>query len=315
LCAADVPVRRASEGVGARGRTPTTEFKYATFMCEMIWKTIVVIVLCAFTVLSEVVPFDPVRGLVEVEVTIDGRVKATFGIDTGADRLYVDSAFARRHSLTFLRSPPQRPVVGIDGSSEASFIDIRSLRIGKETLYNLRATAINMDRIIKDKRLGYPDGLIGHDVLRRFYVTVDYPARTLRLQMEQPDFMKDHKDSSYRTVRFSTNRHLILVNVTLDDSVTVPMILDYCASYTSLSESLASQLGLDLKEDKRQRVATMSIGDIVTSKNVPVVVTDLSQFKKSLRGAKFEGIVGASFLYRYKFTIDYKGKRIYVHNR
>ncbi|TET93910.1 MAG: hypothetical protein E3J26_05475 [Candidatus Zixiibacteriota bacterium] len=284
-------------------------------MCEMIRTTIIVVALTALTAFGKVIPFDPVRGLVEVEVTIDGRVKATFGIDTGADRLYVDSAFARRHSLTFLRSPPQRPVVGIDGSSEASFIDIRSLRIGKETLYNLRATAINMDRIIKDKRSGYPDGLIGHDVLRRFYVTVDYPARTLRLQRGQPDFMKAGKDSSYRTIRFSTHRHLILVDVTLDDSVTVPMILDYCASYTSLSKSLARRLGLNLKEDKRQRVATMSVGDIVTSKNVPVVVTDLSRFKKSLRGAEFEGIVGASFLYRYKFTIDYKGKRIYVHDR
>ena len=284
-------------------------------MCEMTRTTIIVVALTALTAFGEVIPFDPVRGLVEVEVIIDGRVKGTFGIDTGADRLYVDSAFARRHSLTFLRSPPQRPVVGIDGSSEASFIDIRSLRIGKETLYNLRATAINMDRIIKDKRLGYPDGLIGHDVLQRFYVTVDYPARTLRLQMGQPDFMKAGKDSSYRTIRFSTHRHLILVDVTLDDSVTVPMILDYCASYTSLSKSLARQLGLDLKEDKRQIVATMSIGDIVTSKKVPAVVADLSQFKKSLRGAEFEGIVGASFLYRYKFTIDYKGKRIYVHDR
>ena len=284
-------------------------------MCKVIWKITIVVVLCVLTAFGEVVPFDPVRGLVEVEVTIDGRVKGTFGIDTGADRLYIDSAFARRHSLTFLRSTPQRSVVGIDGSSEASFVEMRSLRIGQETLYNLRATAIKMDRIIKDKRLGYPDGLIGHDVLRRFYVTVDYPARTLKLQRGQPDFMKAGKDSSFHTIRFSTHRHLILINVTFDSGVTVPMILDYCASYTSLSESLAGKLGLDLKEDKRQRITTMSIGDIVTSKNVPVVVTDLSQFKKSLRGAEFEGIVGASFLHEYKLTIDYRGKRIYVHDR
>jgi predicted aspartyl protease len=281
----------------------------------MIWKITIVVILCVLTAFGEVIPFDPGRGLVEVEVTIDGRVKATFGIDTGADRLYIDSTFARKHSLTFLRSTPQRPVVGIDGSSEASLVEMRSLRIGQERLYNLRATAIKMDRIIKDKRLGYPDGLIGHDVLRRFYVTVDYPARTLRLQMGQPDFMKAGKDSSFRTIRFSIHRHLILVEVTFDSGVTAPMILDYCASYTSLSKSLARRLGLDLKEDKWQRVATMSIGDIVTSKNVPLVVTDLAQFKKSLRGVDFEGIVGASFLHEHKLTVDYKGKRIYVHNR
>jgi len=246
-------------------------------------------------------------------VTIDGHVKGTFGIDTGADRLYIDSIFARKNKLTFVRSTPQRPVVGIDGSSGASFVDVRSLRIGKETLYNLQATAISMDRIIKDKHLGYPDGLLGHDILRRFYVTVDYPARTLKLEMGQPDFLKNKKEKAYRTIRFSTLRHLILVDVTLDDSVTVPMILDYCASYTSLSKPLAHRLGLDPIKDKRQTIATMSIGGKVKSSNVPVVVADLSHFKNSLKGANFEGIVGASFLYQHKLTIDYKGKRIYIH--
>ncbi len=281
----------------------------------MIHTAAIIVALTALTAFAEVIPFDPVRGLVEVQVTIDGRVTATFGIDTGADRLYIDSAFAQRHNLTFLRSAPQRPVVGLDGSSEASFIEMRSLRVGKETLYNLRATAINMGKIIKDRRLGYPDGLIGYDVLRRFYVTVDYPARTLKLQMGQPDFMKADRDSSYRTIPFSTYRHLILVDAVFDSGVTAPMILDYCASYTSVSKSLASQLDLKLQEGERQTVTTMSIGDVVTSKSVPVTVTDLSQFKKSLRGADFEGIIGATFLYRHRLTIDYKAGRIYVHNR
>lgn len=281
-------------------------------MYEMIWRTTIVIALCALTAFSKVIPFDPVRGLVEVQVTIDGRVKGTFGIDTGADRLYIDSAFARKNNLTFLRSPPQRPVVGIDGSSEASFVDIRSLRLGEETLYNLQATAINIGSVIRDKRLGYPDGLLGHEVLRRFYVTVDYPARTLRLQMAEPNFLKD---GNYRTLRFSTYRHLIVVDVAFNDSVVAPMILDYCASYTSLSKSLARKLGLELKAGKRQAVAAMRLGDVVTSTNVPVVVTDFAQFKKSLRRVKFEGILGASFLFRHKMTIDYKRQRVYVHNR
>ena len=93
------------------------------------------------------------------------------------------------------------------------------------------------------------------------------------------------------------------------------MILDYCASYTSPSKSLARKLGLDLKEDRKQKVAFMNIGGVLTSKNVPVVVADLSQFKKSLRGAQFEGIVGASFLYQHKLTVNYRGERIYVRSR
>jgi len=279
----------------------------------MIWRVVIGIVgVCALTVIGVEIPFDPARGLVEVPVIIDGHAKGTFGIDTGADRLYIDSAFARKNKLTFVRSTPQRPVVGIDGSSEASFVNIRSLRIGEETLYNRQATAIGIGSVVKDKRLGYPDGLIGYNILRRFYVTVDYPARTLRLQMGEPDFLNNGK---YRILRFSTFRHLILVDVTFNDSVTATLILDYCASYTSLSKSLARRIGLPLVKSKRQEVGTMDIGGIVNSANVPVVITDFSQFKKSLKGSKFEGILGASFLYKYKMTVDYKRKRIYVHPR
>jgi predicted aspartyl protease len=292
------------------GRAETCPTQSALRLRVLLWfDVIAVILVCVLSVFAEVIPFDPVRGLVEVPVIIDGHVKGTFGIDTGADRLYIDSAFARKHDLTFLRSTPQRPVIGIEGSSEASFVDIRSLRVGKETLYNLQATAIDLNSIIKDKRLGVPDGLIGHEILRRFFVTVDYPERTLQLQMERPDFLKD---TNYQTIKFTTLRHLILVDVTVNDSVTVPMILDYCASYTSISRALAHRLGFNIEDSSRFTLPEMSLSGIVTSKNVPVVVSDYTDFKKSLKGASFEGIVGASFLYRHKLTIDYKGNRIYV---
>jgi predicted aspartyl protease len=266
--------------------------------------------LVASEITAVVVPFDPGRGLVEVEVVIDGRVKGRFGIDTGADRLYIDSTFARKHNLSFLRWTPERPVVGIDGSSQSGMVDVRSLRIGDETLYNLRATSINIGNIVKDTRLGYPDGLIGHEILRRFYITVDYPHRTLELRMELPDFLKD---TSLPSLDFTTYRHLIIVEVTINDTVNVPMALDYCASYTSLSQQLAKRLQLDTGENNRGTLPSMVLGGVVRSGDVPVVITDLTQFKKSLRGETFEGIIGASFLYRHKLTIDYKQKRIYVH--
>ena len=295
-------------GLGETCPTRSTLQLRVLLWCDVI----AVILLCALSVIAEVIPFDPVRGLVEVPVIINGHVKGTFGIDTGADRLYIDSGFAARNGLPLPCATPQRPVVGIEGSSEASFIDIRSLRIGKETLYNLQATAIDIGNIIKDKRRGYPDGLIGHEILRRFFVTVDYPERTLQLQMERPDFLMD---TNYQTIKFTTLRHLILVDVTINDSVTVPMILDYCASYTSLSKELAHRLGFNIEDSGRFTLPKISLSGIVTSTNVPVVVSDYSDFKKSLKGASFEGIVGASFLYRHKLTIDYKGKRIYVHQQ
>ncbi|MEW5995238.1 MAG: retropepsin-like aspartic protease [Candidatus Zixiibacteriota bacterium] len=258
------------------------------------------------------IPFDPVRGLVEVPVVIDGRVKGTFGIDTGADRLYIDSSFAHENGLTSVASPPQRAVVGVDGVSEASFVKLRSLRLGKEGLYNITATAIDLTQIIKDRRLGMPDGLIGYDILRRFFVTVDYPKRMLRLDVSPPPFTRGSADA-FPFIRYRSERHMIVVEATLNDSIRVPMALDYCASYTTLSPSLASRLALDPSKDGPQKVDRVSLEGLSDAQDVLVVVADLSRFKKAVKGSTIDGIIGASFLYRHKFTIDYKAERIYIH--
>jgi predicted aspartyl protease len=264
---------------------------------------------------AEEIPFDPVRGLVEVPVMIDGQARGTFGIDTGADRLYIDSSFAARHGLTFVNTGRQRPIVGLDGFSEASSVDLRSVRIGREALYNLRATAIDLRKIIQDQRKGMPDGLIGRDILQRFYVTVDFPNRLIKLELGQPDFMRQADSKLPPFVRFTTNRHLILIDVTLDDSVTVPMFLDYCASYTALSPALAARLGLNPEASEPQRVTRMSVEGLIETENVPIIVADFTRFKQSVKRAEFEGIIGASFLYRHKLTVDYKAKRIYIHTK
>lgn len=262
---------------------------------------------------AETVSFNPGRGLVEVQVTLDGRVKGTFGIDTGADRLYIDSSFAFQNGLTFTASPPQRSVVGIDGTSGASTVSLRSLRIGSESLYNLEATAINMKNFIKEKEWGYPDGLIGYSVLRRFYVTVDYPKHALTLDMSPPSFLRNRSNASRRPIRFSMLRHFILVDVTFNNEVTVPMILDYCASYTSITPSLARRIGIAAKENSRAIVPEMSVGKGLSTSGVTVLITDLSDFQNSLRNDSFEGIIGATFLAGHKLTIDYKARRLYVH--
>ncbi len=105
------------------------------------------------------------------------------------------------------------------------------------------------------------------------------------------------------------------MNVTVDDSVEVPMFLDFCASHTVISPGLASRLGLDTTAAKTHLVRKMSIADLLETEDVLVVVADLSRFQESMRQGRFEGIIGATFLDRYKLTIDYKSERIYIHRR
>ena len=150
-------------------------FILITFLCVNAW--------------TGPMPFDPSRGLVEVEVTIDGMAEGAFGIDTGADRLYIDDGFVAEHNLTIRPLSGKSRVAGLGGTSEAQAVTIRSLRVGQdETLYNLKATSVDMSALANNSTVGHPDGLIGHDVLRRFFVTVDYPGRSMELASAVPDF-------------------------------------------------------------------------------------------------------------------------------
>ncbi len=258
---------------------------------------------------ASVVRFDPLQGLVEVEAVIDGHAKGRFGIDTGADHFYIDSAFAAAHGLNLASGRPSRAVVGIDGHSTAIAGQVRSLEIGDERLYNLDAIVMDIGALVKDDRADPPDGLIGYSLLRRFYVTVDYPNRRLILQQTEPDFLQS---GGLPSVPFKTKGHLVVVQATFDDSATAPMALDYCASYVAVSPALAERRGVPAAAE-RTILGRLSLGGLITTDSVAVGIADISPIKARLRDAAFEGLIGASFLYRHKITIDYRRGRIYVH--
>jgi hypothetical protein len=261
-------------------------------------------------VVATPMPFDPQRGLVEVQVRLDGRVDGKFGLDTGADRLYIDKTFAKSNGFTFANATASREIVGLNGTDKSAAVSLRSLAIGDETLYNLAATAVDLDQLTLDRTNDHPDGLIGFDVLRRFYLTIDYQAHTADMYMAEPRFLSGR---AFETVPFRQFRHLIIVDATINNRLTKPMILDYCASYTTVSRRLADEL--ELTPDARGLVtlSSVSLGSAVTENQVPTVVQEMDQYRQTFPGADFEGIIGTSFLWRHKITVDYKRRNIYIH--
>jgi len=262
------------------------------------------------------VPFDPSRGLVEVKVVLDGRVKGKFGIDTGADKLYINRSFVERHGFAYAENTKRRQSTGVDGSSAIAFVDVLSLKIGGEDLGRQRGTVVDIGKLSDNPQSAPPDGLIGCDILRRYLVTVDYPAHELTLQTDRPDFLSGR---AYSEFAFRQRNHLILVDVSFDNHTTRPMILDYCATHTSINQSLAGELGLEAKLGIIQRLGRISLSNAVSGKdveieNTPVIVTDLSHYKQSLPRSDFAGILGGTFLSHLKITIDYPRMRIYVHD-
>jgi predicted aspartyl protease len=259
-------------------------------------------------------PFDFRRGLVEVDVLIDGRIKAKLGIDTGADRLYLDDDFVKANDVEITGMSADRAIMGVGGSARGQAAELRSLAIGDQRLYNLNATVIDLAALVgsDESRVRGLDGLIGHEVLQRFYITVDYPGETITIQTTQPDFIAG---GDYDEVKFSRRRHLLLVDATINGSVETPMVLDYCASHTSLDLSLAKQLGYDQPPGTVITLGSIALSDEVRADSTYAAITDLGGLKSSVRNGNFGGMLGGSFFYRYKITVDYKREKVYFHHR
>lgn len=258
------------------------------------------------------VSFDFSRGLVEVQVIINDSVEATFGIDTGADRLYINREFAADHRLPFGVGPSLRRIRTLEGSGGGRYVSLKKMNFGSIDLRNLKAVAVDMGRLIGDTGQHILDGLIGYEILRNYYITVDYLSQTLSLDTSRPAFLNGRR---YETFDFKRIGHFIIVQVRINGQDAVPMAVDYCSSPTTLSLELAKSLGLKSDPGQFQKVATMDLGKGVVSRDVDVLVSDLSSLNRSRRGIAFEGILGASFLYRHKITVDYRQNKLYVHRR
>jgi predicted aspartyl protease len=256
------------------------------------------------------IPFDPERGLVEVEVVLDGRVQGTFGIDTGADGFYIDRDFALSNHLRLKEEPSQYSVVSIEGGSDVHAVSIRSLQIGHDRLFNLSAAAIDMSALNLDPAIEHPDGLLGHDILRRFYVTIDYPDQTMRLETMQPSFLRT---DSYYSIPFKIYGHFIVVEVTFDEQTTVPMAVDYCASHTVITPELAERLDLSSDLGKIHTIPEMKLTREVVSTDVISAVSDLTSVLKLVPRSRIQGILGATFLHSHRLTVDYRRQMIYIH--
>lgn len=255
-------------------------------------------------------PFKADRGLVEITVTLNNYATGRFGIDTGADQLYIDRDFAVANNLVESTGPSRTRVAGLDGTAAARSLKLRSLEFGGERLLNVDAMVIDINALSHGHDDDHPDGLIGYEILERTYLTIDFPNRELEARFDRPDIVKS---ASARHVPFRLKNHLILVDVTFPDGVVRPMMLDYGSSATWVSPKVARTLGLDADTlGDFQELESLSIGGVITTTPVLVGVRSFAAYQRVLGGIRFDGIIGASFLYCHKITISYRQNEIFV---
>lgn len=247
--------------------------------------------------------FDPSRGLVEVEGTLNGALVGRFGLDTGADLLYIDREFAERAGILVPDNQDGKIVRGISGESQVASVQVRSFAIGDERIYNVPVEIIDL-KALAGSSGDPPDGLIGYQALRRFYVTIDYPNQEIELFSFEPR----HDPNSVISVPFDQVGHLIVVKCEVD-GVDMNMFLDYCASHTLLTPAALKKLGREQTDG--QTMEKISLGQI-TATEIPFTVRKLDNLVDP-RVVELDGILGFSFLRRFRITVDYGRRQLLFH--
>lgn len=121
------------------------------------------------------VPLQPVAGGYAVPVIINGRVRATLLIDTGASLTIISPAVLRRAGVALERTERQGRFNTVNGVITAPIARLRTLALSRELVENIDVGGIALP--------GVPgiDGLLGMNVLRRFEFSVSDTEQLLTL--------------------------------------------------------------------------------------------------------------------------------------
>jgi len=258
----------------------------------------------AVGIFAEPIPFTLKRGIPEIEVIINDSIKATFAIDTGADQVYIAKTFAEKHGLLSGGKMPVRPVAGIDDKAEAFQVFIRSMEVGRVIQNVVGAVVLDLSAVVKNSSAGLPDGLLGYSFLKSRRFLLNYIDSTIEFTIND-SILAETKSTP---IPFVLNRHLIVVNAEINDSVDAKMILDTGASYSLFSPALAKLLNI---KDSTDTVKIQLAGKVTTA-NVKIFVRDISDITASVKNNAIAGMMGTSYLRGRRLIVDYPNNQLLI---
>ena len=268
------------------------------------------------------VPFDFYHNEIILQVKVNDKGPFNMMLDTGTDPSAIDLATAKDLGLKL--DPIGRPGSGGGtGVNLAYETELPLLQTGGLVARNVEAVAIDLSKI--SQRLAKPvHGVLGHSLLKRRVVQIDYPKSVVRFYSKSP-FPKapNQLNTSKRTVlpfRYVDN---VLIDQVTVNGKKMTANLDTGSDGTfSLTPAAVSDLGLSdevskapvspsvgfngVSENREGNLRSVTIGGI--SVDAPAVIF----FGKGAgRDKKIWGInVGNAFLKDFIVTIDYQGRLI-----
>lgn len=253
-----------------------------------------------------VMPFDLDRGMIYVQAEVDG-VRGQFILDTGAPGLVLNEI------------PQASADNPYSAQSSGGEVSVGMKRVGRfewagRKLKWVEAVVVNLDHL-EAVHQSPIKGMIGYDLLKEYFVFLDYSRRQLIIRADGAPPLKPAV-----IFPFELDGHLPVVTVNVQ-GVALRLGLDTGAAANLLdkkwqhlfpaadSDAVMGVQGLD-QAVQRMPMGTLSglrVQDEVF--DATFVRMDLSHLQTA-SGQPLDGLLGYSFLSDYQIAIDYKTGRL-----
>lgn len=256
-------------------------------------------------------PFDPEGGAIYVPAVLNGD-STWLMFDTGLSHTGVDRDWARTIALA---APESASATTVD-RLRLGEVELRDVTIA---LYPLRGLS---------EASGRPQrGLLGHDVLQRFTVDIDYPARRIRLL----DATRYRYAGGGTTVPFTPDADLPLLRAQLEvrgrRPIPARLLLDTGASglclilttpfveqhdLSHLTPAITAPIGTGLAGDLHGTIVRLQ-GLRLGSLRIRSPTTGLGGERKGFLGrTDIDGVIGVAVFQEARLIVDYARRRVII---
>ena len=267
-----------------------------------------------------VLPFEYLGNEIVVNAKVNDMPEARFIVDTGASQTVLDSRVAQ--SIGPLAASTFNVTAGAKAVS-LNYTKIAKLKLGDVIVEN--ASALIKDLSSFATAIGQrPAGLIGSNVLRRFYVSIDYQNK--KLVLSDPDSVVVPRSAKVIPTSPVFGSSALVVKGRIDHRQEVNFLVDTGAAFNNLPRRLADGLdagpilpvgtifGLDGKpvEIGAVKFKVLEIGPVSVADPVFVVQPDNKLGTAGLFSAKALGTLGNPLWSKSRISIDYRNERLIV---
>jgi hypothetical protein len=269
------------------------------------------------------IPFEPYDNLIFVGVQVNGSTPQSFLLDSGASTSFLNQSLADSLGLG-PRHKRQMNVGAGESSASLGFAHDVTLKLPGVGLPPQTVAVVSLASI--EARIGRKiAGIVGADLFKRYVVTIDYAAH--QLVLSDPNSFHDGESGEMLTIRLSGNRPFVQASLTpvsgppisgefvvdTGDTSTVTFHTPFVEKYGLRSgQTLVPHPTTGISGDSqnwRGRLQQLQLGKYVLDH--PIATFSAAR-KGSEADASYSGVLGGEILCRFRVTIDYPHRRMYL---